>query len=65
MTAPDLNGKAECSHRLGDQGLRQFIDQDGTSDDIRLRNEKLREWRTSTIIIVRTGRCGGRPSLNG
>ena len=41
---PRLNGKVERSHRVDDQEFYQMLDRDGVSDDIRLFNEKLREW---------------------
>ena len=41
---PRLNGKVERSHRVDDQEFYQLLDKDGISDDIRLFNEKLREW---------------------
>lgn len=41
---PHLNGKVERSHRVDDQEFYQLLDQGGISDDIRLFNEKLREW---------------------
>jgi len=41
---PHLNGKVERSHRVDDQEFYQLLDRDGISDDIRLFNEKLREW---------------------
>lgn len=41
---PRLNGKVERSHRVDDQECCQLLDKDGISDDIRLFNEKLREW---------------------
>jgi transposase InsO family protein len=42
--APHLNGKVERSHRIDEQEFYQLIDQNGISDDIRLFNEKVREW---------------------
>ena len=41
---PHLNGKVERSHRVDDQEFYQLLDRDGITDDIRLFNEKLREW---------------------
>jgi len=41
---PRLNGKVERSHRVDDQEFYQLLDKGGVSDDIRLFNEKLREW---------------------
>jgi transposase InsO family protein len=41
---PHLNGRVERSHRVDDQEFYQLLDKDGISDDIRLFNEKLREW---------------------
>jgi transposase InsO family protein len=41
---PRLNGKVERSHRVDDQEFYQLLDRDGISDDIRLFNEKVREW---------------------
>jgi transposase InsO family protein len=41
---PRLNGKVERSHRVDDQEFYQLLDQGGVSTDIRLFNEKLREW---------------------
>jgi transposase InsO family protein len=41
---PHLNGKVERSHRVDDQEFYQLLDKDGIRDDIRLFNEKLREW---------------------
>ena len=41
---PRLNGKVERSHRVDAQEFYQLLDQRGVSDDIRLFNEKLREW---------------------
>jgi transposase InsO family protein len=41
---PRLNGKVERSHRVDDQEFYQLLDKDGVSDDIRLYNQKLREW---------------------
>ncbi len=41
---PRLNGKVERSHRVDDQEFYQLLDQRGVSDDIRLFNEKVREW---------------------
>ena len=41
---PRLNGKVERSHRVDDQEFYQLLDKGGISDDIRLFNEKLREW---------------------
>jgi transposase InsO family protein len=41
---PHLNGKVERSHRVDDQEFYQLLDKKGVTDDIRLFNEKLREW---------------------
>lgn len=41
---PHLNGKVERSHRADDQEFYQLLDKGGVSDDIRLFNDKLREW---------------------
>jgi len=41
---PRLNGKVERSHRVDNQEFYQLLDKGGISDDIRLYNEKLREW---------------------
>jgi transposase InsO family protein len=41
---PHLNGKVERSHRVDAQEFYQLLDKRGISDDIRLFNEKLREW---------------------
>jgi hypothetical protein len=41
---PHLNGKGERSHRLDQEEFYQLLDKDGISDDIRLFNDKLREW---------------------
>ena len=41
---PHLNGKVERSHRIDDQEFDKLLDKNGISDDIRLVNEKLREW---------------------
>jgi transposase InsO family protein len=41
---PRLNGKVERSHRVDDQEFYQMLDRDGITDDIRLFNEKLKEW---------------------
>ena len=41
---PHLNGKVECSHRVGDQEFYQLLDRNGITDDIHLFNEKLKEW---------------------
>jgi transposase InsO family protein len=41
---PRLNGKVERSHRVDDQEFYQLLDKNGVADDIRLFNEKLREW---------------------
>jgi transposase InsO family protein len=41
---PRLNGKVERSHRVDDHEFYQLLDKDGVTDDIRLFNEKLREW---------------------
>ena len=41
---PHLNGKVERSHRVDDQEFYQLLDRGGVTDDIRLFNEKLREW---------------------
>jgi transposase InsO family protein len=41
---PHLNGKVERSHRVDDQEFYQLLDREGISDDIRLFNDKLREW---------------------
>jgi transposase InsO family protein len=41
---PRLNGKVERSHRVDAEEFYQLLDQRGVSDDIRLFNEKLREW---------------------
>jgi transposase InsO family protein len=41
---PRLNGKVERSHRVDDQEFYQLLDKNGISDDIRLFNDKLREW---------------------
>lgn len=41
---PRLNGKVERSHRVDAQEFYQLLDKNGISDDIRLFNEKLREW---------------------
>ena len=41
---PHLNGKVERSHRVDDQEFYQLLDRDGITDDIRLFNDKLREW---------------------
>ena len=32
------------SHRVNDQEFYQLLDRDGITDDIRLFNDKLREW---------------------
>jgi transposase InsO family protein len=42
--APHLNGKVERSHRVDEQEFYQLLDKGGIADDIRLFNEKLREW---------------------
>ena len=39
-----LNGKVERSHRVEEQEFYQLLDKDGIADDIRLFNDKLREW---------------------
>ena len=41
---PRLNGKVERSHRVDNQEFYQLLDKRGISDDIRLFNDKLREW---------------------
>ena len=41
---PHLNGKVERSHRVDEQEFYQLLDKDGITDDIRLFNDKLREW---------------------
>jgi transposase InsO family protein len=41
---PRLNGKVERSHRVDDQEFYQLLDRDGIAEDIRLFNDKLREW---------------------
>jgi len=41
---PRLNGKVERSHRVDEQEFYQLLDKDGIGDDIRLFNDKLREW---------------------
>jgi transposase InsO family protein len=41
---PHLNGKVERSHRVDDREFYQLLDEGGVSADIRLFNEKLREW---------------------
>jgi transposase InsO family protein len=41
---PRLNGKVERSHRVDHQEFYQLLDQGGVSTDIRLFNQKLREW---------------------
>lgn len=41
---PHLNGKVERSHRVDDQEFYQLLDRHGITDDIRLFNDKLREW---------------------
>jgi hypothetical protein len=41
---PSLNGKVERSHRVDEQEFYQLLDKDGIADDIRLFNDKLREW---------------------
>jgi transposase InsO family protein len=41
---PRLNGKVERSHRVDDREFYQLLDKNGVADDIRLFNEKLREW---------------------
>jgi transposase InsO family protein len=41
---PRLNGKVERSHRVDEQEFYQLLDKDGIADDIRLFNDKLREW---------------------
>ena len=44
----------ERSHRVDDQEFYQLLDKRGISDDIRLFNKKLREWRTTTTSTART-----------
>jgi transposase InsO family protein len=39
-----LNGKVERSHRVDEQEFYQLLDKDGVANDIRLFNDKLREW---------------------
>lgn len=41
---PRLNGKVERSHRIDNQEFYQLLDKNGIKDDIRLFNDKLREW---------------------
>lgn len=41
---PRLNDKVERSHRVDEQEFYQLLDKDGIGDDIRLFNDKLREW---------------------
>jgi len=41
---PRLNGKVERSHRIDAQEFYQLLDKNGVADDIRLFNDKLREW---------------------
>jgi transposase InsO family protein len=41
---PHLNGKVERSHRVDEHEFYQLLDKDGIADDIRLFNDKLREW---------------------
>jgi transposase InsO family protein len=41
---PHLNGKVERSHRVDDQEFYQLLDRNGSSDNIHLFNQKLREW---------------------
>ena len=41
---PHLNGKVERSHRIDAQEFYQLLDKNGITDDIRLFNDKLREW---------------------
>jgi hypothetical protein len=38
-----LNGMVELPHRVAEQEFYQRLDKDGSSDDIRLFNDKLRE----------------------
>jgi hypothetical protein len=45
---------------VDDQGFYQFLDQESISDDIHLFNEKLREWRTTTITIARPERWAAK-----
>src|SRR5262247_3496060 len=58
--APHLNGKVERSHRVDDQEFYQLLDQDGISDDIRLFNEKLREWEDYYNYHRPHGALGGQ-----
>lgn len=39
-----MNGKVELSHRVDEQEFYQLLGKDGVADDIRLFNNKLREW---------------------
>jgi transposase InsO family protein len=61
---PRLNGKVERSHRVDNQEFYQLLDRHGISDDIHLFNQKLREWRITTITIVHTGHLRGGPRSN-
>jgi transposase InsO family protein len=57
---PRLNGKVERSHRVDNQEFYQLLDKDGVSDDIRLFNEKLREWEDYYNYHRPHGALGGQ-----
>jgi len=57
---PHLNGKVERSHRVDDQEFYQLLDRDGISDDIRLFNDRLREWEDYYNCHRPHGALGGQ-----
>ena len=57
---PHLNGKVERSHRVDDEEFYQLLDREGITDDIRLFNDKLREWEDYYNYHRPHGALGGQ-----